>query len=233
MRKSIIPAVILFSAAVALAVGVFFYYSSRQNSREGMMHKAVQCAQEGDYRQAVTLLDRAVSIPHEGPPTNERLYLMKAEYLEKDGAYDEALSLAMRVMKNSALESQEYDESWQRIVSICTNTKSFEKLSMLLDGCEKESIRQDYAAFYCIAPRISEPSGNYYDAITVYLTSEAQGSIFYTLDGSEPDEHSTLYSGNIVLPPGDYTLRAVLVNLYGVRSKPVSAEYHIEGPEEE
>ena len=226
-RKSIWPAVLLLILALSFAAGVFAYYRSRQNSREGMMRKATECAAAGNYGEAVRLLDRALSIPHDGPPSDERLYLLKAEYLEKSRSYDEALSIAMRVVKNSAVESQEYEDAWRRIVSVCRATGTFDKLAALLEGCENDALRHEFADYYCAAPKIGAPSGHYRDQVSITVTSDVRGTIFYTIDGSEPDEHSTLYKEPVVLPPGTYTFQAVLVNLYGVHSRVVSESYQV------
>jgi hypothetical protein len=47
-------------------------------------------------------------------------------------------------------------------------------------------------------PAFSPPGGQYFDAIDVEITcSTPESEIFYTLDGSDPDENSTAYSGAI------------------------------------
>ena len=227
MKKSIWPALLFFVAAVVLAVTVFLNYQKIRNSRSYLLEKASVSAQQGDYKEALSLLDRAAAARPDGSATDVQILLIKAEYLEEDGQWDEALQTAMRVMKNSRLDTEEYDSSWERIVSVCTRMKAFEKLSMLLDGCEKESIREKYADYFCVAPVILESSGRYSGTLTVHIESGAKGSVFYTVNGEEPDERSFLCSGTVILPPGSYTLKAVFINLYGVRSKTVSESYQI------
>jgi hypothetical protein len=52
-----------------------------------------------------------------------------------------------------------------------------------------------------LLPPKFQPQGgtNFTGTQNVYITAAAGASIYYTLDGTTPDESSTLYSGAIVL----------------------------------
>lgn len=73
-------------------------------------------------------------------------------------------------------------------------------------------------------PEISLPSGIYYSAQTVELTSQStDATIYYTTDGSEPTEESTRYEQPITLAES-CTLKAIAIR-NGYKSEVASAEY--------
>ncbi len=61
----------------------------------------------------------------------------------------------------------------------------------------------------CGKPEITPDSGNFFQSAEIVITSvTANAQIRYTLDGSEPDENSDLYSGSLNLGLGSYSLAA-------------------------
>ena len=233
MRRSIRAAIVLVSLAAAMCFGFLAYSYSRANSRQGLLDRAAQEASNGSYLEAVRLLDRALAIPASGVPTDNMLYLKKAEYLEKMEDYDQALSVAMRVMKNSQKDSQEYMDAWTRIVSVCTASEDYAKLSALLEGCDSAAVREKYANYLIYDPVFITLPGTYDGQITVELEAKGDGTIFYTLNGDAPSDKSMMYNGGISLGPGIYTVKAVFINRYGLKSSIVSGTFQVIAQEDE
>lgn len=80
------------------------------------------------------------------------------------------------------------------------------------------------------APELSLDAGVYEDVQELTITST--GDIYYTLDGTEATEDSTLYTEAIQIGEGTTTVRAISINSEGVPSDEVSAEYVVELPME-
>ena len=227
MRRSVRVAIVLVCMAAAMAFGFLFYMYSRANSRQGMLDRAAAEAAEGSYAEAVRLIDRALTIPGRDIPTDEMLYLKKAEYLQKVGDADQAVSISMRVMKNAPDDSQEYMEAWDRIVSVYTQTEDYGTLASLLQGCESDTVREKYYNYLVFDPAFEEAPGDYNGQLTLHVKAPGEGTIFYTIDGSAPTDKSMMYSGGIQLGPGVYTVKTVFVNRYGLKSSVVSGTYQI------
>lgn len=77
-------------------------------------------------------------------------------------------------------------------------------------------------------PEFSIPGGEYSYYIDVELYSEIEGTIYYTLDGSTPNEASFQYELPIDLQKGTTVIRAFVMDSDGNTSDIVSEVYHVE-----
>ena len=227
MTGKLKAAILLFLMAVVLAASFIAYRHKMANTREALLEKAEQQAGEGSYAEAVRLIDKALSSEEDGVHSEEALLLKKAQYLQESGDTETALSEAMHVIKNTQEGDPEFDEAWERIVSICTQEEEYGKLATLLGGSGVESIKSRYYNYLVYDPVFRDPPGTYKEVLELYIESQGVGAVFYTIDGSEPTEKSNLYGGPITLRPGIYTVKAFFVNRYGLKSSTVTGTYQI------
>ena len=141
MTGKLKAAAALFLIAVVMAASFGAYKHKQANTREALLEKAESLAAEGSYADAVRTIDKALESADDGNCSDEALHLKKAQYLQEAGDTDQALSEAMRVVKNTQEGQPEYDEAWERIVSICTQEEEYGKLATLLEGSGVESIK--------------------------------------------------------------------------------------------
>ena len=227
MTGKLKAAALLFLVAVTMAVAFGAYQYKQANSRGALMERAETLAAEGSYAEAVRMIDRALKAPDDGSCSDEALCLRKARYLQEAGDTDRALSEAMRVVKNTQEGQPEFDEAWERIVSICTQEEEYGKLATLLEGSGVESIKSRYYNYLVYDPVFRDPPGTYEGGLELYIESQGVGAVFYTIDGREPTQKSNLYNGPIILRPGIYTVKALFVNRYGLESSIVTGTYQI------
>lgn len=227
MNARMLRAVLLMTAAVILALSFGFYQYKMANTRDALLRKSAEKAAEGSYADAARAIDKALNSPSDGKISNNMLLLKKAEYLQRSGDHEQAMSLAMRVMKDSEEGQQEFDDAWARIVSICSEEEEYEKLASLLEGSGLPSVKSRYYNYLVYDPVFRDLPGTYEQQLSLVIESQGVGSVFYTLDGTEPTEKSNLYSDAILLRPGTYTVRTMFVNRYGLRSNIVTGTYRI------
>lgn len=227
MTGKLKAAVLFFLIAVAMAAAFGAYQYKQANSREALLEKAEELEAEGSYAEAVRTIDKALDSSDSGNISDETLRLKKAKYLQEAGDSERALSEAMRVVKNTQEGQPEYDEAWERIVSICTQEEEYGKLATLLEGSGDESVKSRYYNYLVYDPVFRDPPGTYEESLELYIESQGVGAVFYTIDGTEPTQKSNLYNGPILLRPGIYTVKALFVNRYGLESSIVTGTYQI------
>lgn len=96
------------------------------------------------------------------------------------------------------------------------------------------NISTEASATYTIAqveaPTFSVPSGTVVSGSTVALATTTTGAtIYYTTDGTTPDENSTAYTAPIVIN-ADVTIKAIAIKENFVNSSVVTADYEIVQP---
>ncbi len=77
-------------------------------------------------------------------------------------------------------------------------------------------------------PTFNWPAGSYSFYISVEIASESEGTIYYTLDGSTPNENSYRYEEPIALTEGTTVIRAFVMDENGNNSDITSEVYEIE-----
>lgn len=77
-------------------------------------------------------------------------------------------------------------------------------------------------------PKFNLPEGVFSYYISIELSSETNGIIYYTLDGSTPDESSNVYESPILLEEGTTVVRAFVLDYDGNFSEIISRVYTIE-----
>lgn len=77
-------------------------------------------------------------------------------------------------------------------------------------------------------PQFVLPGGQYSYYISIEITSEVKGKIYYTLDGSSPNEFSYLYKDPIALEEGTTVIRAFVMDENGNSSEIASEVYEVE-----
>ena len=88
--------------------------------------------------------------------------------------------------------------------------------------------QKQYLDYMANPPEFDVPEGTYYEVQNVKLIANSAGTIYYTTDGTAPDENSAVYTAPIPLESGEYKIQALFVNQYGIASSPSSASYYID-----
>ena len=182
--------------------------------------QARQRMEKEDYRGALAYYQRAVSL---SPNSLSCLNGLSACYYML-GEYDAAEEICLEML---ALEGSN-EAAYQRLVSIYGQQQEYGKINELMQECKSQDIISMYLDYMANPPQTEPAGGTYHEVQNVKLISNAAGTIYYTTDGSAPDESSPVYTGPIVLESGDHTVKAFFVNEYGVRSDVVTARFSID-----
>ncbi len=181
--------------------------------------------QEGNLSGAIENLEMA----YELDPKDSKTILTLSECYAKSGDTQKAAKTLDRIINSAAFEEAEVSRAYQKLIEIYEQNQDYEKLGELLGQTENPQLQAAYSKYQPADPYFSELSGTFDDELTVEIQSNTPGTIYYTVNGTTPDQKSETYSQPLLFDvTGDYHVEAVLVNFYGLSSKVVSADYHVE-----
>lgn len=220
--RKILPFFVL--AIVVVVVLVFTIHVTTQtiqkNSYEYQYNKAVECATIDHYDEAVVYLERAVALR---PSDIDGRFLL-AKYYDKSGQRQSAVLVLEELLK---LESDRKEEIYDLLLKILESRQDYKKMGELLKECEVDRIVSKYNKYAALQPIFNKEEGVYDELISITLKGNTEGFVYYTLDGSAPNKNSMVYETPILLESGDYIIKALFVNMYGIESDIMTKTYYI------
>lgn len=197
--------------------------AAHENSYPYQMNLAETAFSNSKYEEAYEAVQKAISLD-----TNSAdAWLLKAQILDAQGESDKAVSALQKIIGLYP----DNDTAYGLLIRIYENEKDTEAIKALMDSCTNEKVLQKYSAYVSNAPQSSLKEGEYNDFQTISLFNEDDCVIYYTLDGSMPDETSAVYEEEISLEQeGTTVLQAISVNSKGVVSDLAKFTYTITLP---
>lgn len=206
---------VIFVLAIVGACGVMLY----QNSYDGIVKKGYHSLQLGEYSAAKKYFNKAIS---KNQQKAEAYTGLSEVYIEQKD-----LEKAENVFLNAVETQTDNAELYKSAVAFYVETEQLDKISSLLDGCS-ENVATALEDYVSEAPEFSLEEGTYTEVQEVSLTGE--GEIYYTTDGSDPDESSTLYEEPILLDEGTTLIKAVCINKKEITSLVSKKKYVVALP---
>ena len=205
---------------VLLVVCVLFY--NYMGNVETQLAKAQKAASGKNYAKAIEYALRAVEI--DGSDMEIRNLL--GNYYMQDGQLKNAKITFGDII---ALDG-ENEEAYRGLIRIYEKEGDFEAINELIRSSNSAKISNTFAKYIANPPQFSHEQGTYEEIIPLKLTANTTGTVYYTLDGSEPNENSPVYTSPVYLEDGIHTVRAFFINDYGIRSETAVQIYQIHLP---
>ncbi len=207
----------LVALCVMIAVGVGI---SRYYSYEYQYEKARQEYDGGSYELSVATARHAISLNQDEEKT--KLLLADGYYaLEK---YDEAIAVLVGMLDLFPGDVTVYE----RLVVNYESKGDNQAIGALIRNSADTAIMKKFGAYLSVPPEFSLEEGTYYGSEILRLMANGNGTIYYTLDGSVPDENSQKYQTPFSLKQGTIVVSAVYVNEKGIISEPIQKTYTVE-----
>ncbi len=218
------PAIRLISfAVIALAVIFVTVTLYHRFSANYQIEMAREYAQEGNYEEAIDFLEKARMLQGDA----FEIVLLEAGYYEQMGEKQKAVDVLIKALRNKHLTYEDEARAYENIVAIFDEEGRYEDIATLLSSCENEEVVNHFQKYLAFVPEFGSESGNYDEVILLTMSANTAGKIYYTLDGSNPNEKSDVYTAPLFLESGEYQVAAMFVNDYGVKSDIVRSWYMI------
>ena len=218
------------SAAVILILLYVFVFSRQAKTVSYYVGIAYQYSSEEDYIAAAEAIEEAIVL-HEASEEDETsgasLFLLASEYYQAAGLTDEALAAAEEILSMEGLTEEDELAAYGQLINVYISADDYESIAWMLEDCTSQAVLETYYQYLVFEPVFSEEEGEYADLLTLEISCEGEGTIFYTLDGSEPTTSSLIYKGAIELTAGTYEISAIYVNRHGLCSDVVTQTYTI------
>ncbi len=214
-----------------LIVAAFFICVKvwQHHSYDYQLKRAAACVGQGNFEGAEDYYRRALEIDD----SDIEVTFALAETSLQKGNKIEYEYLLRDIIRSPLCTQEQLERAYGKLIVIYRDRKEYDIINEILQISNNEKIRNAYQVYLASPPEFNYEEGYYTNAIPLKLTSATTGSIYYTMDGSEPNSESLLYTAPILLEE-DTVINAIVVNKYGVFSTVVSKEYrvHMEVEEE-
>ncbi len=208
---------------VLLAAGMIAFFMNRSNTStyDYQISQAKMYESQGDYEQ---MLDYARKAGEIASNSSDAKMLTARAYAGLGRKEEERIVLEGLVITDPA-----YTEAYDLLIPLYEESKEYEKIAQTLLTCPDQSVMAKYADYIAETPQFSMEPGQYTGSISVKLLATGSGTIYYTVDGSEPTTKSSVYTTPLILEEGKVKIRAVYQNSFGIVSEESVAEYDVVG----
>lgn len=221
---------IMIACFVGLVVVIVMIFSAnkikRYYSYDYQYSKAVGEYDRGNYSSSINTVKHAIAIN----PKSEDAKILLADNYYEIGKYDESIATLLELKERFPLDYGINDKLIKNYEAI-NDEQAIEELLKVLG--RSASNNENKNEFYLDPPTFNMEEGEYENELTVTLSHDIPGKIYYTLDGSKPTKESMEYKDPIYMVAGTITVSAVFENVSGIMSEPVSKTYTIVQAKEE
>lgn len=219
LKKTLL--VLFIIIAIIAAAGTSYVSYSRNHSVEYQMTKAQNAYDTKDYVTAREALDKVLSLDENN--VDALLLAGRIDAVMKN--YEQAETLLKKAISLDPMNKDAYTA----LISVYDKQGQRAKILELMETTHNQEIRALFADYAVPVPVIEPEGGTFDDDQSVSITAENDKlKIYYTLDGTQPDQNSTLYTEPVLLEgQKDYVLTAVCLDEEGFYSDPVEASYRI------
>lgn len=220
-KRRILLAVIFLILAALIGCMVLIY----KNSYNGIVSAGNKALERQEYTEASDAFRRAINKKKERP---EAYTGLSRVYLAQNDP-DAAESVFLDAIEEQAGNSDLYGAC----IDFYIDTKQQMEIPGLLDEAT-DQVREALSEYIIDVPEFSLDAKETYEEVQQLTLTAGKGlTIYYTVDGSDPDTGSTKYTEPIQLDEGETTVTAIAVNKKGIPSMPEAKEYVIELPIED
>lgn len=206
---------------IAIVGGMFYHY---YKSPDYQMKQATKYVENNDYDHAAEAIKRAEELGSD----YATVHLALADVYLNKGDIESFRNTIFSIINHQGLSDQDIIFAYDRLVGYYVSTKQYDAINNILVTAALDEVKVKYNEYMAKVPEFNYTEGSYDEVIPLKITANTEGTIYYTLDGSEPDKHSSVYDSPIFLDTGDYVLTAVFYNSYGVKSPMAQSSYHVE-----
>ena len=217
-----VVAVLIGLAVIGLIVFAAVFISGRvkRNSFEYKYELAQDYYAKGDYAHAVTYMEAAANMHSDDLKVQYEL----AEYYTKNNQSQNAVLTYRNIIRDFDTDVL---KAYTQLFEIYESQGDFESINTVLSECTNPDIVNQFQRYLAVQPEFSYTPGSYDEPIYLTITANPSGRIYYTIDGSTPDNESLEYTSPLFMEKGAFHIKAIYINTFGLMSPVSEGEFQI------
>ena len=218
-KKLILITIVTFVLMAVAIVGVLYFIKYKQdNSFEYQYGKAYEAYEAKDYVTAAIYAQKALELS----PNNDNAILLSAEIEIEAGYIDSGIELLLTYVE----KHPESIDAYAYLISIYESEERYEEIGLLMNACNNDNVLTQFAAYIPVEIRFVTEAGDYTKKTEVEISFDS-GTVYYTLDGTDPDQNSSKYTSPVMLDEGTTTFKAISYSEAGVPGEIIEMEYTV------
>ena len=225
VKKIITLTMILCVVLVGAGIGVKMYVDHQNNnSYEYQMKAGDEAFFKEKLADAESYYQRALSLSKDNASAIKVRIKLADVFIAQEKTAD-AIVLLNEVI---SLDVSENYDAYKRLFDIYKTEGNTDAILALKENITSDKILKIFEDYIVQAPIVNVPSGNYSEVIKLSISGDQGLQIFYTIDGTNPITHGSLYTNPIELSAaGMHTVKMVSMNSLGVYSDIITQTYVI------
>lgn len=221
-KNGMILAFVIF-LAVLFAGAVLTLHLYHRFSAAYQIEQARYYAGLGNYMEAVGYLEKAKKLDADVV----EIAFLESDYYYQLGEKQKAAEVLVELITSEPLEYVDEERAYSYVIDIWNEEEKYTDINLLLSRCQNNEILNQFQQYVAMTPEFGYESGSYDEVVLLKISANTTGKIYYTLDGSTPDQTSSVYIAPLILESGEYQVAALFVNDYGIESEVARSWYVI------
>lgn len=205
---------------IIVSVSIFISGRIKKNSFEYKYEQAHLAYGQGDYAHAVSYMESAANMHYDDLTVQYEL----ADYYTKNNQKQNAILTYRNIIRDFDTDVL---VAYTKLFAIYEEMGDFESINEVLAQTDDPNIISQFQQYLADAPQFSVAPGTYDDPVYLIITGNPSGKIYYTTDGSTPDNESTEYTSPLYFEKGAFHIRAIYINSFGLMSEITEGDYSI------
>jgi len=222
MKRIITLTIVLCVLLLGVGIGVKVYIDHKNsNSYEYQMKAGDEAFFKEKFDVAESYYKKALTLS----PNDIKVRLKLADVFLAQEKQADSILLLEEIL---SLDANENYDAYKRLFDIYKAEGNIDAILALKKDVTSTKVLKLFEDYIVQAPTVNIPSGNYSELLKLSMSGDKGVQIFYTLDGTNPITHGTLYTNTIELSAaGMHTLKMVSMNALGVYSDIITMTYVI------
>lgn len=221
-KNGMVMAFVIF-LVVMLAGAFLTLYLYHRFSAAYQVEQAKEYAQLEKYEEALEYLEKAKKLDADVI----EIAFLESNYYYQLGNKQKAAEVLVNLIESEPLEYADEERAYSYIIDIWDEEEKYTDINLLLSECRNNEIVNQFQQYMAMTPEFGYEPGNYDEVVPLKISANTTGKIYYTLDGSTPDQSSQVYIAPLILESGEYQIAALFVNDYGIESEVARSWYVI------